>query len=227
MFSKPHCSLLVGACLGAVVALAGCTTVNPYTGEQETANATKGAGIGAAVGAVAGAATGDDARDRRRRALIGAGLGAIAGGSVGYYMDVQEAKLRQKLKGTGVSVTRDGDNIILNMPGNITFQTDSADLNPRFHDVLDSVYEVLAEYQKTLIEVDGYTDSTGGAAYNQALSQRRAQSVASYLVRRGIEQQRTLVQGFGETQPVASNATAEGRARNRRVELTLVPLQKS
>lgn len=227
MLAKRNLSILLAAVLGAVIGLAGCTTVNPYTGEQETANATKGAGIGAAVGAVAGAATGDDARDRRRRALIGAGIGALAGGSVGYYMDVQEAKLRQKLKGTGVSVTRDGDNIILNMPGNITFQTDSSDLNPRFHQVLDSVYEVLAEYQKTLIEIDGYTDSTGGAAYNQALSQRRAQSVSSYLVRKGIDQQRTLVQGFGETHPVASNDTAEGRAQNRRVELTLVPLKKS
>ncbi len=210
--------------LAVVIALPACTTVNPYTREEETASATTGAVIGAVAGAVAGAATGDDSRERRRRALLGAGVGALAGGSVGYYMDVQEAKLRQQLEGTGVSVTRDGDNIVLNMPGNITFQTNSSNLNASFHEVLNSVTLVLKEYEKTLIEVAGHTDSTGDAAYNHGLSEQRAYSVGKYLIGQGIGQQRVLTIGYGETRPIASNDTAAGRAQNRRVELTLIPV---
>src|SRR5690606_36420639 len=206
------------------IALPACTTVNPYTREEETASATTGAVIGAVAGAVVGAAAGDDSRDRRRRALLGAGVGALAGGSVGYYMDVQEAKLRQQLEGTGVSVTRDGDNIILNMPGNITFQTNSSNLNTSFHEVLNSVTLVLKEYEKTLIEVAGHTDSTGAAAYNHGLSEQRAYSVGKYLIGQGISQSRVLTIGYGETRPVASNDTPAGRAQNRRVELTLIPV---
>ena len=208
----------------AAIGLAGCQTTNPYTGEQQTSKAAKGAGIGAAAGAVVGLITGDDSKERRERALIGAGVGAIAGGSVGYYMDVQEAKLRQQLQGTGVSVTRMGDNITLNMPGNITFKTDSADLNASFFSVLDSVSLVVKEYEKTIIEVAGHTDSTGTDQYNQALSQRRAQTVATYLAGKGVLDQRMITVGAGETRPVATNDTPEGRQLNRRVELTLVPL---
>lgn len=216
--------LLILAGVAVVIALPACTTVNPYTRKEETASATTGAVIGAVAGAVVGAATGDDSRERRRRALIGAGVGALAGGSVGYYMDVQEAKLRQQLDGTGVSVTRDGDNIILNMPGNITFQTDSSNLNTSFHEVLNSVALVLKEYEKTLIEVAGHTDSTGDAAYNQGLSEQRAYSVAKYLIGQGITQPRVLTIGYGESRPVASNDAAADRAQNRRVELTLIPV---
>ena len=216
--------VLTLAVVAAAVGLAGCQTTNPYTGEQQTSKAAKGAGIGAAAGAVVGLITGDDSKERKERALIGAGVGALAGGSVGYYMDVQEAKLRQQLQGTGVSVTRMGDNITLNMPGNITFKTDSADLNSSFFSVLDSVSLVLKEYEKTIVEVAGHTDSTGSDQYNQALSERRAQTVATYLGGKGVMQQRMITIGAGEGRPVATNDTADGRQLNRRVELTLTPI---
>jgi outer membrane protein OmpA-like peptidoglycan-associated protein len=213
------------AVLAAAAALVmGCQTMDPYTGEAKTSSATKGAAIGAGTGAVLGILTGDDSKDRRKRALIGAGVGALAGGAAGNYMDRQEMQLRQQLEGTGVSVSRVGNEIILNMPGNITFQTNSSDLNPQFFSVLDSVSLVLKEYDKTVIEVVGHTDSTGSAEFNQALSERRAATVATYVNSRGIDRQRILAFGRGLTQPVADNSTAEGRALNRRVELTLSPI---
>ncbi len=202
---------------------AGCSTINPYTGEKQTSKAGMGAGIGAVTGALIGIATSDSAKERKERALKGAGIGAVAGGGVGYYMDVQEAKLREKLEGAGVSVTRDGDNIILNMPGNLTFDTDSTTVKSSFRPVLDAVSEVLKEYKSTMIQVAGHTDSTGGDKYNLMLSQQRAQSVANILGGFGVEQVRMDTVGFGETQPIASNGTASGREQNRRVELTLLP----
>ncbi len=205
-------------------AISACTTVNPYTREEQTAKATSGAAIGAAAGVVVGLLSGDSSRDRRKRALIGAGVGALAGGSIGYYMDVQEAKLRQRLDGTGVSVSRNGNEIILNMPSNITFDVDRADLQPNFGEVLDSVAVVLDEYDQTLVEVTGHTDSSGGERYNQLLSERRADSVGNYLMRVGVMPRRVATAGYGESYPVASNSQASGRAANRRVELTLVPL---
>jgi outer membrane protein OmpA-like peptidoglycan-associated protein len=162
--------------------------------------------------------------ERKKRALVGAGLGALAGAGVGAYMDRQEARLRAELERTGVSVTRDGDNITLNMPGNITFATNSADLNANFYDVLNSVSMVLAEFDQTVVEVAGHTDSTGETAYNQSLSERRASSVASYLGTRGVLSDRIITVGAGETRPIATNDTDVGRQANRRVELTLVPL---
>jgi outer membrane protein OmpA-like peptidoglycan-associated protein len=212
-------TLAVSAAL--VVFVAGCTTVNPYTREQQTSNAAKGAGIGAAAGAVIGLLT---KGDKLENALIGAGVGAIAGGGVGYYMDVQEAKLRQKLEGTGVSVTRMGDNITLNMPSSLTFASNSSDLNAQFYSALEGVSMVLKEYHKTVIEVAGHTDSSGSDQYNQALSERRAQSVASYLGTHGVQNTRLITLGAGETHPVASNDSEQGRAVNRRVELTIVPV---
>ncbi|MEM6819224.1 MAG: OmpA family protein [Pseudomonadota bacterium] len=208
----------------ATVILGACTTLDPYTREEKTSNATRNAAIGAAVGAVIGLISGDDAVERRQRALIGAGVGALAGGAVGVYMDNQEAALRAELEATGVSVTRIGDNITLNMPGNITFATDSSDLNPAFFDVLGSVSTVLNKYDQTVIEVAGHTDSDGSVEYNQALSERRAGSVAAYLTSRGILNQRIITLGQGELRPVATNATAVGKQQNRRVELTLVPI---
>ncbi len=208
----------------ATLAAAGCTTVNPYTREDQTSNAAKGAAIGAAAGAVVGVLTGDNSRERRQRALIGAGIGGLTGGGVGYYMDVQEAKLRKQLEGTGVSVTRNGDEITLNMPGNVTFATNSADLNSQFFGTLDSVALVLKEYEKTLVDVAGHTDNTGGQALNQQLSERRAATVANYLVSRGVIAGRLVQQGFGYSRPIASNDTPEGRARNRRVEIVLSPI---
>ena len=213
--------------LALAVLLSGCKTMDPYTREEEMSKASRGAILGAAAGAVVGLVTGEDAVDRRQRALIGAGIGALAGGSVGYYMDRQEAELRAKLENTGVSVFRDGDNITLNMPGNVTFATDSADLNADFFEVLDSVGLVLKEYEQTLVEVAGHTDSTGTDAYNQALSDRRAISVARYIEARNIDSQRLMPIGMGETRPVADNGIVEGRQANRRVELTIVPLTAS
>jgi len=211
------------ALAGAMSLQAGCSTINPYTGEKQTSKAGMGAGIGAVTGALIGIATSDSAKERKERALKGAGIGAVAGGGVGYYMDVQEAKLRQKLEGAGVSVTRDGDNIILNMPGNLTFDTDSTTVKSSFQPVLDAVAEVLKEYKSTMIQVAGHTDSTGGDKYNLMLSQQRAQAVANMLSGFGVEQVRMDTVGFGETQPIASNGSASGREQNRRVELTLLP----
>lgn len=217
-FSKLAGVGIVVACLTA-----GCTTVNPYTQEKQTSKAVKGAGIGAAAGAVVGLLT---KGDKLENALIGAGVGALAGGGVGYYMDVQEAKLRQRLEGTGVSVTRVGDNITLNMPSSITFGLNSSDLNAQFYSALDGVSMVLKEYNKTVIEVAGHTDSSGSDQYNQQLSQRRASSVAGYLSSHGVDSQRLLTVGAGEAHPIASNDSDAGRAQNRRVEMTIVPITK-
>lgn len=212
------------AILGVAVLLSACETLDPYTRESETSKATKGALIGAAAGAVAGLLSGDDAVERRQHAMIGAGIGALAGGLVGNYMDRQEAALRAELERTGVSVVRNGDNITLNMPGNVTFATDSSDLNPAFFDVLNSVSKVLAEFNKTVVEVAGHTDSTGSDAYNQALSERRSASVAQYLQGHGVIRERVIQVGMGEKYPIADNSTAAGRQANRRVEITMVPL---
>ncbi len=209
--------------LGLLFALSACTTVNPYTEEKQTSKLAIGAGIGAASGAVIGLLTADS-KNRQRNALIGAGLGAIAGGSVGYYMDVQEAKLRQRLRNSGVSVTRAGDRIELNMPGNVTFATGSPNINAGFYDVLNSVAIVLKEYEKTTVDVIGHTDSVGSEPYNQTLSENRARSVAEYLSSQGILPARLLLAGRGETQPIASNETNEGRAQNRRVNIQISPL---
>jgi outer membrane protein OmpA-like peptidoglycan-associated protein len=210
-----------------MVIVSGCTTLDPYTREEKTSSATKGALIGAGIGAVVGLISGDDAVERRQHALIGAGIGALAGGAVGNYQDKQEAALRAELEGTGVSVTRIGDNITLNMPGNITFATDSSDLSPAFFDVLNSVGKVLNEFEQTVVEVAGHTDSTGSEQYNQALSERRAGSVATYLRSQGVMSQRLITVGMGELRPVADNGTPAGRQANRRVEITMVPVTAS
>lgn len=207
--------------LAATTFIAGCTT-DPYTGERKVSNAAGGAALGALAGAGAGLlAGGDDTRN----ALLGAGIGALAGGAIGGYMDQQEAKLRAQLQGTGVSVTRTGDYIILNMPSNITFQTDESSIQPGFYGTLNSVALVLQEFNKTLVDVYGHTDSTGSAEYNRNLSQRRAASVADYLSAQGVDPRRFAVIGMGESQPIASNDTAAGRARNRRVEIRLAPIR--
>lgn len=212
--------LSTGAAIIGAVILAGCTT-DPYTRGQQPSKAATGAAIGAAAGAAVGAISGGD---RGERALIGAGAGALAGAGVGYYMDVQEAKLRRRLENSGVSVMRAGNEIILNMPGHITFETDRASIDPRFYDVLNSVALVLKEYEKTAVTIAGHTDSTGSEAHNQRLSENRATSVAQYLYSQGIASTRLTSVGFGETQPVANNTTEAGRQLNRRVELTLSPV---
>jgi len=218
--------LFIMITIASLSVLSACQTYDPYTGEQKTSNAAKGAGIGAGVGAVLAYLTNrkESSKKRQKRMLQAAGIGAIAGGGIGYYMDTQEAKLRKTLRDTGVSVERDGDNINLVMPGNITFVTAGHDLNAEFYAVLDSVILVLQEFDKTVIVVSGHTDSKGSVDYNQALSERRADSVAEYLLDQGVVVARLETIGFGEANPIADNATAEGRSLNRRVELSLLPI---
>lgn len=212
---------LAAAATAVVLVLAsGCQTLDPYTGERKTSNATKGAAIGAATGA-AGAAI---ISGKRKNVLLAAGIGALAGGGVGYYMDRQEAVLRERLQATGVSVTRQEDRIVLNMPGNVTFATNSADVTADFFPVLDSVAIVLNEFDQTYVDVVGHTDSRGALDYNQVLSERRAGSVAAYLESREVAPPRLMVTGMGPNLPVADNATSDGRAQNRRVEIVLTPV---
>ena len=203
--------------------VAGCTT-DPYTGQQKVSNTAAGALIGAGVGALAGVAVGGSKNAQRNAVLIGAGIGALAGAGIGSYMDQQESELRAQLQGTGVSVSRVGNDIILNMPSNITFPTDRDDIQPEFRPTLRSVAIVLKKYDRTLVDVYGHTDSTGDDRYNLDLSQRRAQSVATFLSGKNVDPRRLYVAGLGESQPVAPNSTEDGRAQNRRVEIKLVPV---
>jgi|TARA_Y100001938_G_scaffold149125_1_gene234944 outer membrane protein OmpA-like peptidoglycan-associated protein len=202
--------------------LAGCTT-NPYTGEQQAGKAGIYGGVGAVTGAVIGAAT-SSKKDRAKGALIGAAVGGAAGGGYGYYVDTQEAKLRQTLQGTGVQVQRNGDDLKLIMPGNITFASNSADISSGFYPTLNSLVLVFKEFDKNGVNIVGHTDSTGSQELNQSLSQRRAQSVANYLTANGVPGQRISAYGAGPSQPIASNASEAGRAQNRRVEINLRPL---
>lgn len=213
--------------LAASLALASCSsTTDPLTGQAQVNRTAAGAGIGAAVGAVAGLLIAKDksGSDRRKAALIGAGVGALTGGGIGAYQDRQEQELRQQLINSGVSVTRSGDAIILNMPSNVTFASGQDALNPNFFQVLDSVAIVLNKYPKTLLDIDGHTDSVGDDVSNQALSERRAVTVARYLNSRAVDARRLQVIGFGEARPIADNATDQGRAANRRVEVRISPL---
>jgi outer membrane protein OmpA-like peptidoglycan-associated protein len=210
------------AAVAVSVALAGCASMEDFATNPEKEKTRTGTGIGAATGAVVGLLTAGN--NPFKSAMIGAAVGALAGGTAGHYMDKQESQLRKQMAGTGVDVVRKGDNITLDMPGNVTFAFDSSDLNPQFNAVLDKVAGTLKEYDKTVIEVAGHTDSTGDAGYNQKLSERRAGSVASYLSAQGVPRNRMVTVGAGENYPVASNDTEEGRAQNRRVEITIVPV---
>lgn len=203
------------------VVLSACQTLDPYTGEQRTSNATKGAAIGAVAGALAGATF---IGGNRKAAIISAGVGALSGGLIGNYMDEQNAKLRQRLQGTGVSVTKVGDQIILNMPGNVTFASNSSDISSGFYAVLDSVALVLNEFDQTYVDVVGHTDSTGSDELNRELSNRRAGSVANYLRSQNVLPERLATRGMGPSSPIAGNDTPEGRSLNRRVEIVLVPI---
>jgi len=218
--------LIIAISTASIIALSGCETFDAYTGESKTSNTAKGAGIGASIGLALAYVQNRDksSADRKRAMLKGAGIGAIAGGGVGYYMDSQEAKLRKQLRSTGVSVERDGDNINLIMPSNITFESGGSNLSNSFYAVMDSVVLVVQEFDKTIIVTAGHTDSKGSDSYNQLLSERRATTVAGYLRHKGVVEARLETIGFGEAQPVADNATAEGRALNRRVEISLFPI---
>ena len=207
--------LFASLCIGLTL-LTGCTTTNPYTGQQQTSDASIGTGIGALGGAAVGAIAGGG-----RGALIGGALGALTGGLIGNNMDKENAELRNMLVGTGVQVRQNGREIQLIMASDVTFKTNQSDVKAGFYPVLNSVSVVLRKYNTNNIVVTGYTDNTGNAAYNQQLSERRAQSVASYLIAQGVTPNRVFAEGMGQRYPIASNATASGRALNRRVVITL------
>ncbi len=243
---KPHIKIAFAA-LAMTAVLAGCATSQPYYGQQYPqgqypqsappqqgqppaqqqgmSKTGKGALIGALAGVAAGLLSGDDATERRQRALVGAGVGGLAGAAIGNYQDRQERALRDQMAGTGVDVVRDGNNITLNMPSGITFDFDKSNLKPEFYPVLENVARTLQEYNQTIVEVAGHTDSVGSDAYNQKLSEQRANAVSGFLTSRGLNRDRFIVVGAGETRPVASNDTEAGRAQNRRVEITLVPIE--
>jgi outer membrane protein OmpA-like peptidoglycan-associated protein len=213
------------AAIVAAIMLTSCASYTGQTSDPDDPNRTqRGALIGAAIGAVAGILSGDDALERRQRALVGAGVGAVAGGAVGVYQDRQEAELRRRTAGTGIEVSRDGDVIKLNLPDGVTFDFNRADLKSQFYPALDQVAATMAEYNQTVVEVSGHTDSVGSDEYNQRLSEQRADSVANYLVGKGLLRQRFEVVGMGERFPVADNMVEAGRSQNRRVEIRVVPL---
>lgn len=219
-------SLAIGGALA--FSTTSCTTTNAFTGERQISKTAGGAGIGAAGGAILGAIIGNNVGDGDggRGALIGAAAGGLVGGGIGNYMDRQEAAIRQQLQGTGVSVTRNGNNIELNMPQDITFNVAGSQLRSEFVDTLDSVALVLNKFDKTLVQVNGHTDSDGGLSYNQQLSEQRATTVSNFLASRQVNPQRLITTGFGETQPIASNNSAAGKAQNRRVEIFIVPREQ-
>ena len=206
----------------AMSLLAGCVT-NPETGEKRMSKAGIGALAGTALGAGLGALVGG--RNGRTEAIVGAGIGALAGGAVGTYMDRQEKKLREQTAGSGVDVKRQGDDLVLVMPSGITFDTNSYQVQPQFQATLGRVAQTLGEYEQTYIDVYGHTDSTGSDAINDPLSRNRAEAVANYLSSHGVASARIGTQGFGSRQPIASNDTPDGRAKNRRVEIKVVPVK--
>ena len=210
--------------IAVMLTMFGCMSIDPYTGQQKTSNTAKGAGIGALTGALIGVATASD-KDRKKGALTGALAGGAIGGGAGYYMDRQEAALRARLEGTGVRVSREGDNIQLIMPGNITFASGDSSIRGGFYETLNSVVLVLNEFNKTAIKISGHTDSTGSSDFNQSLSEGRAMSVKQYLLTQGVASGRVHSTGYGFRYPIASNDSAAGRQANRRVELELQPLQ--
>ncbi len=210
----------------ALSVLSGCAQ-NPYdqSAQGDSAGMSKTAkygGLGALAGAAAGALISHD--NRGKGALIGAAIGGASGAGYGYYADKQEAQLRQQMQGTGVEVQRQGDNIQLIMPGNITFATNSADIASNFYTPLNNLANSFKQFDQNSIEIVGHTDNVGGYQYNMALSQRRAQSVANYLISQGVNPARVTTRGAGPDMPVASNANEMGRQQNRRVEVNLRPL---
>lgn len=208
----------------AAFVLAGCDTIDQSNGLKTHSNTKTGALIGAGVGAAVGAMSNKKGDQARKNAMIGAGIGALAGAGVGLYMDKQQEELRAQLANSGVSVTRVGDTIVLNMPSDVTFASGSADIQPKFFPVLDEVSTILAQYPSTYIDVVGHADASGTAALNKDLSERRANATAGYLANHKVKSQRIYIAGMGEAQPIATNETVDGRAKNRRVEITLRPM---
>ena len=218
--------IVAGVSIAALLGAAACTTTDPYRSAPQRNNTGTGAIAGAVGGALLGYLTNtSNGEQGRKNALIGAGIGALGGAAVGRYMDNQQRALESQLSGSGVGVARQGDNLVLRMPSDVTFATNQSSIDARFMPVLDDVAQVLQQYDQSTIDVLGYTDSSGGDAINQPLSDRRASSVASKLVRRGVIAQRIYVAGMSSQSTVASNATSEGRAMNRRVEILIRPFR--
>ncbi len=216
--------LVTGLGVAAMLGATACTTTDPYSSTPVRNNTGTGAIAGALGGAVLGYLTNtSDGEQGRRNALIGAGVGALGGAAVGNYMDRQQRAMEAELSGTGVGVARQGDNLVLRMPSDVTFAVNQSNIEPRFDAVLRDVAAVLEEYDRSLVDVVGHTDSSGGDAINQPLSERRALSVADALIRNGVQRERLFVAGQSSRVPVASNATPEGRAQNRRVEILIRP----
>ena len=223
---KTHSLKVTATAVLATVMLGGCATYTGQTNDPNDPNRTRNnALIGAGIGAVAGLLSGGDATERRQRALVGVGVGGLAGGAIGAYQDRQEAELRRQTAGTGIEVSRDGDVIKLNLPDGVTFDFGKSDLKPQFYPALNNVARTLAEYNQTIVEVTGHTDSVGSADFNQRLSEQRANSVGNYLIGQGLVRERFEIIGMGKNYPIADNNTDAGRALNRRVEIRVLPLK--
>ena len=223
---KTYAIKATAVALIATITLGGCATYTGQTNDPNDPNRTRNAAlIGAGIGAVAGLLSGGNATERRQRALVGVGVGGLAGGAIGAYQDRQEAELRRQTAGTGIEVSRDGDVIKLNLPDGVTFDFGKADLKPQFYPALNNVAATLAQYNQTIVEVAGHTDSIGSDAVNQRLSEQRAASVGNYLIGQGLVRERFEIVGMGKNYPIASNETDSGRALNRRVEIRVLPLR--
>ncbi|MDV0437536.1 OmpA family protein [Xanthomonas sacchari] len=224
----------ISVALASALVLSACATGGSYVQRDQYGNPTeqqnrtgRGALIGTAVGVAAGLLSGSSATERRQHAMIGAGIGALSGAAIGNYQDRQERALRERTANTGIDVRRDGDNITLNLPDGITFDFNQSTLKPQFYSALNGVAQTLGEYNQTMIEVVGHTDSIGSDAVNQRLSEQRASSVAAYLTAQGVQPERIQTLGAGKKYPIADNSTEAGRAQNRRVEIRVVPLRSS
>lgn len=218
--------ILVSASIAALIGASACTTTDPYSSTPRRNNTGTGVIAGALGGALLGYLTNtSNSEEGRKNALIGAGIGALGGAAVGTYMDRQQRELEAELSGSGVGVARQGDNLVLRMPSDVTFASNQSAINGRFNATLDDVAGVLNRYDQSIIDVVGHADSDGAEDYNLNLSRQRASSVAQYLVGRNVLADRLYVDGRGESAPIASNATAEGKAQNRRVEILIRPFR--
>lgn len=220
-------TLILSACSTGASYVKSDSSGNPPPDRQGMSRTGRGALIGTAIGAAAGLLSGDSATERRQHAMVGAGIGALGGAAIGNYQDRQERALRERTAGTGIDVKRDGDNITLNLPDNVTFDFNKYELKPQFYPALNEVARTLAEYNQTMIEVVGHTDSIGSEAVNQRLSEQRAQAVGNYLMGQGVQYERMEMLGVGKRYPIADNNTDAGRAQNRRVEIRVIPLRSS
>jgi outer membrane protein OmpA-like peptidoglycan-associated protein len=217
---------IIIAAVSMTALLAACTTTDPYSSAPRRNNTGTGVIAGALGGALLGYLTNtSNSEEGRKNALIGAGIGALGGGAVGAYMDRQQRELEAELSGSGVGVARQGDNLVLRMPSDVTFASNQSAVNTRFYATLDDVTAVLNRYDQSIIDIVGHADSDGADDYNLNLSRERASSVARYMVDRGVLADRLYVDGRGESAPIATNATAEGKAQNRRVEILIRPFR--